>query len=62
MVRPLLVELIGERWPLRYVGRTRSSSPAEGSSAWHALNQETLVKQAYYGEPGKVEEGFIREK
>jgi 2-oxoglutarate dehydrogenase E1 component len=66
-VRPLLAELIGGRWPLHYIGRTRSSSPAEGSSAWHAANQETLVHQAYFGEPGKVqtdtvEQGFIREK
>jgi 2-oxoglutarate dehydrogenase E1 component len=45
--RPLLEELIGERCPLRYVGRARSSSPAEGSSAWHQLNQKTLIEQAY---------------
>ena len=34
-VRPLLEELIGDRWPLRYIGRARNSSPSEGSSAWH---------------------------
>ncbi|MEP7286237.1 MAG: 2-oxoglutarate dehydrogenase E1 component [Chloroflexota bacterium] len=61
-VRPLLNELIHERYPLHYVGRTRSSSPAEGSSAWHTLNQETLIKQAYHREVGDVKEGFIREK
>ena len=30
-VRPLLEELIGDRCPLRYIGRARSSSPSEGS-------------------------------
>ncbi|HLY26656.1 MAG TPA: 2-oxoglutarate dehydrogenase E1 component, partial [Aggregatilineales bacterium] len=61
-VRPLLLELIGGRCSLHYVGRARSSSPAEGSSAWHGVNQETLIAQALQGEPGKVFEGFIREK
>ena len=46
-LRPLLEDLIGERAPLRYIGRTRSSSPSEGSSAWHQLNQKVLVEQAF---------------
>ena len=46
-VRPLLEELIGDRWPLRYIGRARSSSPSEGSAAWHQLNQTALVEQAF---------------
>ena len=46
-MRPLLEELIGERAPLRYIGRVRSSSPSEGSSAWHQLNQKVLVEQAF---------------
>jgi len=46
-VRPLLDELIGDRCPLRYIGRVRSSSPAEGSAAWHHLNQKALVEQAF---------------
>ena len=44
--RPLLQELAGDR-PLRYIGRARSSSPSEGSAAWHQLNQKALVEQAY---------------
>jgi 2-oxoglutarate dehydrogenase E1 component len=44
---PLLRRLIQGRWPLRYIGRDRSSSPAEGSSARHAHNQEAIVRQAY---------------
>jgi 2-oxoglutarate dehydrogenase E1 component len=46
-VRPRLEELIGNRCPLRYVGRVRNSSPSEGSSAWHQLNQKALVEQAF---------------
>ncbi len=46
-MRPLLEELLGDRAPLRYIGRTRSSSPSEGSSAWHQLNQKVLVEQAF---------------
>jgi len=46
-VRPLLEELIGDRCPLRYVGRARSSSPSEGSAAWHQLNQKVLIEQAF---------------
>ena len=49
-VRPLLEELIGDRCPLRYIGRARNSSPSEGSSAWHQLNQKALVEQAF--DPG----------
>ena len=43
--RPLLEELAGERRALRYVGRTRSASPSEGSAAWHQLTQKALIEQ-----------------
>lgn len=46
-VRPLLEQLIDKRWPLRYVGRVRNSSPSEGSSSWHAVNQRAIVEQAF---------------
>jgi 2-oxoglutarate dehydrogenase E1 component len=46
-VHPLLEELIGDRCPLRYIGRARSSSPSEGSAAWHHLNQRKLAEQAF---------------
>jgi 2-oxoglutarate dehydrogenase E1 component len=49
-VRPRLEELIGNRCPLRYIGRARNSSPSEGSSAWHQLNQKALIEQAF--DPG----------
>ena len=46
-VRPELEQLIDGRWPLRYVGRVRNSSPSEGSAAWHQVNQRAVVAQAF---------------
>jgi 2-oxoglutarate dehydrogenase E1 component len=45
--RPLLEELMGDRVPLRYVGRARTASPSEGSAAWHQLTQKALVERAF---------------
>ena len=45
--RPLLSELLDGRLPLRYLGRPRSSSPAEGSAAAHSYNQAALIEQAF---------------
>ncbi len=45
--RPLLEKLTEGRWRLRYVGRLRSSSPAEGSLARHEHNQRAIVHQAF---------------
>lgn len=46
-IRPLLEELIDGRWPLCYIGRPRRASPAEGSSAWHMVNQKAIIERAY---------------
>jgi 2-oxoglutarate dehydrogenase E1 component len=46
-LRPNLTEVIHNRWPLKYIGRPRSSSPAEGSAARHAVTQKLLIEQAY---------------
>lgn len=46
-VQPHLTRLIDGRWPLYYLGRLPSSSPAEGWSVWHTVNQKLLVEQAY---------------
>jgi 2-oxoglutarate dehydrogenase E1 component len=46
-VRPLLEPIIGGRRPLRYIGRSRNSSPSEGSSSWHAANQRAIVDQVF---------------
>ena len=45
-IRPHLVEVSGGR-TVRRLARPRSASPAEGSAARHALNQQALVNQAY---------------
>jgi len=42
-----LQELLEKRWPLRYLGRPRASSPAEGSTNWHVVNQNALIEQAF---------------
>ncbi len=42
-----LEELLGGRQSLSYAGRERSSSPAEGSTAWYAANQKALIEQAF---------------
>jgi 2-oxoglutarate dehydrogenase E1 component len=52
-MRLQLARLIDGRCPLTYVGRPRSSSPAEGSSAWHAANQEVILRQAF--EPSEIQ-------
>ncbi len=45
--RPLLADLLGGALPPRYLGRPRSSSPAEGSLAAHNFNQAALIEQAF---------------
>ncbi len=45
--RPLLETIIDGRHPLRYIGRSRNSSPSEGSSTWHAANQRAIVDQVF---------------
>lgn len=41
-VRPLLQDMVGAA-RLSVIARPRSSSPAEGSAARHARNQEELI-------------------
>lgn len=40
-------EIIGGSWQLSYVGRPRRASPAEGSAAWHNVNQKALINRAF---------------
>ena len=47
-MRPRLRELLTrDSLPLIYVGRPESSSPAEGSSTLHRINQQALIEQAF---------------
>jgi 2-oxoglutarate dehydrogenase E1 component len=61
-VRPLLEQLIDGRWPLRYIGRVRNSSPSEGSSAWHAANQKAIVEQTFDQKSGLGETDRVLSK
>ncbi|MEX2661027.1 MAG: hypothetical protein WD227_03810, partial [Vicinamibacterales bacterium] len=45
-IRPHLIEAAGNR-TVRRVARPRSASPAEGSAARHAKNQQLLVEKAF---------------
>jgi 2-oxoglutarate dehydrogenase E1 component len=59
-IRPHLQEVSGGR-AVRHVTRPRSASPAEGSAARHALNQQVLVNLAFIGRPvGR--EGAVAQK
>jgi 2-oxoglutarate dehydrogenase complex dehydrogenase (E1) component-like enzyme len=51
-IRPHLTEVSNGR-TVRRVARPRSASPAEGSAARHALNQQALVNQAFADSKGQ---------
>jgi 2-oxoglutarate dehydrogenase E1 component len=53
-IRPHLQEVSSGR-TVRRVARPRSASPAEGSAARHALNQQALVNQAFADRPNRIE-------
>ena len=58
-LRPHLHEVSGLR-TVRHVARPRSASPAEGSAARHALNQQLLVNDAFGGAPAAAEGEIAR--
>jgi hypothetical protein len=39
-------DLLRNRLPLSYIGRTRRASPAEGSFKWHVKEQARLIEAA----------------
>lgn len=46
-VKPQLEYITQKSLPLHYIGRPRRANPAEGSAAWHKLNQSEIVEQAF---------------
>jgi 2-oxoglutarate dehydrogenase E1 component len=42
-----LRKLVNDSLPVNYVGRRRSSSPAEGSSTAHEVNQSMIIEYAF---------------
>ena len=61
-VRPLVEPVVDGRWPLRYIGRVRNSSPSEGSAAWHAVNQRAIVEQVFEAKAEKKESDRVLSK
>src|SRR4029453_17642244 len=57
-IRPHLEEVSSGR-SVRRVARPRSASPAEGSAARHALNQQALIDQAFGGGRATGERGKL---
>lgn len=53
-VAPRLRDILGNDLPLYYIGRTRMSSPSEGSQEWHQQAQAQIVAAAF--EPVNQEE------
>ncbi|MCB0124797.1 MAG: hypothetical protein KDE58_21220, partial [Caldilineaceae bacterium] len=45
--KPQLEYITEKQIPLRYIGRPRRANPAEGSAAWHKLNQAEIVERAF---------------
>lgn len=60
-IQSRLEQVTEGRWPVHYIGRPRSSSPAEGSAAWHKVNQQALIDQAYTTESavGEIDNGWV---
>jgi 2-oxoglutarate dehydrogenase E1 component len=45
--KPQLEFITQGKYRLRYVGRARRASPAEGSMAWHQMQQAEIVEEAF---------------
>jgi 2-oxoglutarate dehydrogenase complex dehydrogenase (E1) component-like enzyme len=60
-IRPHLTEVSSGR-PVRRAARPRSASPAEGSAARHAANQQALINQAFGGKPASRVDGATARK
>jgi 2-oxoglutarate dehydrogenase E1 component len=60
-IRPHLEDVAGGR-EVTHIARPRSASPAEGSAARHAINQQTLVNEALAGRPAPRRTGAVARK
>src|SRR4051812_4026121 len=58
-IRPHLTEVSNGR-AVRRIARPRSASPAEGSAARHALNQQALVSQAFADRAARADGAVAR--
>ena len=46
-VEPRLRELLGETWPISYVGKPARPSPAQGSARFHAQEHAAIIRSAF---------------
>jgi 2-oxoglutarate dehydrogenase E1 component len=60
-IRPHLQEVSTGR-SVRHIARPRSASPAEGSAARHALNQQALVDEAFGERAARPADGAVAKK
>jgi 2-oxoglutarate dehydrogenase E1 component len=63
--QPYLAAVAHNRYKITYTGRRPSPSPAEGSAAWYAYDQQALVESAFgleRGANGVVESGVWMER
>ena len=44
---------------MHYIGRKPNSSPAEGSSSWHKVNQEAIIKETFNLKTKKDTKGIL---
>jgi 2-oxoglutarate dehydrogenase E1 component len=61
-LRPRLRQLTEERYPLHYIGRPESSSPAEGSSTSYRANQQALIEQAFKFDEQALTRSVVKER
>jgi 2-oxoglutarate dehydrogenase E1 component len=54
-MRTAIAPLLEPHQRLRYVGRPRSSSPSEGSAAWHQVNQAAMLQRVLDAEPSTAD-------
>ncbi len=61
-VRSRMAEMNGGKIVLKYFGRPASSSPSEGSFAWHSQNQQAIISQAFQADPQYQKAGVLVHK
>jgi 2-oxoglutarate dehydrogenase E1 component len=60
-VAPRIRDILGRRFTLQYIGRTRRASPSEGSHHWHVREQNLLVQAAVRFGSGPIKKSLKRE-
>ena len=62
-VRPLLEQLIDGRWPLRYIGRSRNSSPSRARQrGTRSISAPSWIRRSMTSQPHKKRTAFCRSR